>query len=121
MGYDKVNGDNMNEITINLVEEYGHYLESKELAIEIFENIPNGVDKVIFNFQRVYNIGCFFAREFLRLSKKASFDVVREYVISKETFDLVEKCDDSLSDEEFIEFLKENTCHVKVDSDDFRD
>ena len=98
----------MEEITVNLSEKYGNSLESKELAMEIFENIPDNMDKVTFNFQRVYHIGCFFVREFLKLSKKASFEVVNEYIISEETFDLVGRCDDGLSDEEFIEFLKEN-------------
>ena len=94
-------------MTINLSEGYGVSLESKELAAEIFEKIPNNIDKVTFNFQNVYHLGCFFVREFLRLEKNATFEVSRMYEDTT-TFDLVSKCDDGLSDEEFINFLKNN-------------
>ena len=99
----------MNDIVINLSEDYGSSLESKDLAIEIFEKIPNNIDKVTFNFQNVYHIGCFFVREFLLLEKNSSFEVKKEFTgLVDDTFNLVSKCDEGLSDEEFIEFLKMN-------------
>lgn len=110
----------MSKVTVFLNKEYGLFLESKDIAIDLFNKIPQNTEEVIFNFSLVNNMGCFFAREYLKLKKISSCNIIELYMSDsiKEVFSLVSSFDDDLTDEEFIHKLIENTCNQKINSDE---
>ncbi|WP_305514440.1 hypothetical protein [Methanobrevibacter sp. V14] len=95
----------MNEKRIMIGDPWNNTCMGKQDAIDLFEDIPNDVDKIIFDFGNILYVGFLFVKEYFNLKESIDVNISEINVWDRvqETFDMVEEFGVTISDEKLIQ------------------